>query len=104
MPVTWRSRATANSNCIPLPLRGDQRAPGPPIASAPAPLYGRLMATAHEVILLAGVLCLLAILAGQISSRIGTPLLLVFIGVGVLAGEDGPGGIRFDDFQTAYLV
>src|SRR4051794_20796076 len=62
------------------------------------------MATAHEIILVAGVLCLLAIVAGQISSRIGMPLLLVFIGVGVLAGEDGPGGIRFDDFHTAYLV
>jgi cell volume regulation protein A len=62
------------------------------------------MGTAHEIILVAGVLCLLAIVAGLISSRIGTPLLLVFIGVGVLAGEDGPGGIQFHDFQTAYLV
>ncbi len=62
------------------------------------------MATAHEIILVAGVLCLLAILAGLLSARIGTPLLLVFIGVGMLAGEDGPGGIPFDDFRTAYLV
>lgn len=62
------------------------------------------MAAAHEVILVAGVLCLLATLAGLASARIGTPLLLVFIGVGMLAGEDGPGGIRFDDFRAAYLV
>ncbi len=62
------------------------------------------MATAHELILVAGVLCLLAILAGLLSARIGTPLLLVFIGVGTLAGEDGPGGIGFDDFRAAYLV
>ena len=62
------------------------------------------MATAHEIILVAGVLCLLAIIAGLLSARIGTPLLLVFIGVGMLAGEDGPGGIPFDDFRTAYLV
>src|SRR3954471_10088854 len=74
------------------------------IARAPARRYGPRMGTAHEIILVAGVLCLLAIVAGLISSRIGTPLLLVFIGVGVLAGEDGPGGIRFDDFHTAYLV
>ena len=62
------------------------------------------MAASHEFILVAGVLCLLAIFAGIVSARVGTPLLLVFIGVGMLAGEDGPGGIRFDDFQTAYLV
>ena len=62
------------------------------------------MAAAHEFILGAGVLCLLAILAGLISARAGTPLLLAFIGVGMLAGEDGPGGIPFDNFHTAYLV
>ena len=62
------------------------------------------MTAAHEIILVSGVLCLLAIIAGTLSARIGTPLLLVFIGVGMLAGEDGPGGILFDDFRTAYLV
>ncbi len=62
------------------------------------------MAASHEIILVAGVLCLLAIFAGLVSARIGTPLLLVFIGVGMLAGEDGPGGIQFDDFQAAYLI
>ena len=62
------------------------------------------MATSHEIILVAGTLCLLAILAGLLSARVGTPLLLVFIAVGMLAGEDGPGGIQFDDFQAAYLV
>lgn len=56
------------------------------------------------MILVAGLLCVAAILAGQVSARVGTPLLLVFIGIGVLAGEDGPGGILFNDFGTAYLV
>lgn len=62
------------------------------------------METAHEIILAAGVLCLLATSAGLVSARTGTPLLLAFIGIGVLAGEDGPGGIQFDDFRAAYLV
>ncbi|MFM8681755.1 MAG: potassium/proton antiporter, partial [Alphaproteobacteria bacterium] len=39
-----------------------------------------------------------------VSARIGAPLLLVFLGIGMLAGEDGIGGIRFDDFRLTYLV
>ena len=62
------------------------------------------LVTTHEIIAVAGLLCLCAFFAGIASARVGTPLLLVFIGVGMLAGEDGPGGIRFDDFQTAYLA
>jgi NhaP-type Na+/H+ and K+/H+ antiporter len=62
------------------------------------------MAAAHEIILIAGVLCLLATFAGLVSARVGTPLLLALIGIGMLAGEDGPGGIAFNDFRTAYLV
>jgi cell volume regulation protein A len=31
-------------------------------------------------------------------------LLLVFLGLGMFAGEDGPGGIEFDDYAGAYLV
>ena len=44
------------------------------------------------------------IMSSLIALRFGAPLLLVFLGVGVLAGEKGPGGIRFDDVQTTYLV
>jgi cell volume regulation protein A len=56
------------------------------------------------MILLGGGLLLLSILAGLISSRVGAPLLLVFLGLGMLAGEDGPGGIVFNDFQGAYTL
>ncbi len=62
------------------------------------------MEITHEIILISGILCLLAIFAGLFSSRIGTPILLVFIAVGMLAGEEGPGGISFNNFQAAYLV
>src|SRR5580704_4715943 len=50
----------------------------------------------------------LMVLAGTMSSllalRFGAPLLLMFLLVGMLAGESGPGGIRFDDVRSAYMV
>ncbi len=62
------------------------------------------MNTAHELILLGGALGLLSILAGVVSARFQAPLLLVFLLLGMLAGEDGPGGIVFNDFQASYLI
>ena len=62
------------------------------------------MDASHQLILLGASLVLLSIFAGLFSARFGAPLLLVFLGLGMLAGEDGPGGIAFDDFQAAYLI
>jgi cell volume regulation protein A len=58
----------------------------------------------NHLILLGGFLIVVSILAGMFSSRLGAPLLLVFLGLGMLAGEDGPGGIAFGDFHLTYLV
>jgi cell volume regulation protein A len=58
----------------------------------------------YHLILLGALLVALSIIAGMFSSRLGAPLLLVFLGLGMLAGEDGPGGIAFDDFPLTYLV
>ncbi len=57
-----------------------------------------------ELVLVGAALVVLAIIAGMFSSRLGAPLLLVFLGLGMLAGEDGPGGIEFSNFHTTYLV
>lgn len=62
------------------------------------------MEFAHDLILLGAGMIVLSILAGLVSTRFGAPLLLVFLGLGMLAGEDGPGGIDFDDFGASYLV
>lgn len=55
-------------------------------------------------ILLGSLLILAGILSSLIAMRFGAPLLLVFLLVGMLAGEGGPGGIKFDDVGIAYTV
>jgi potassium/hydrogen antiporter len=55
-------------------------------------------------ILLGALLVLAGILSSLIALRFGAPLLLVFLVVGMLAGEAGPGGIRFNDVQATYVV
>lgn len=62
------------------------------------------MEFANHLILFASGMIIISIFAGMISSRFGAPLLLVFLVLGMLAGEDGPGGIDFDDFQTTYIL
>jgi cell volume regulation protein A len=63
------------------------------------------MQPAHEFILLGGALGLLSLILGlTLSRRIGAPLLLVFLVLGMLAGEDGPGGIAYNDHASAYLI
>ncbi|HMA14208.1 MAG: potassium/proton antiporter [Bacteroidota bacterium] len=62
------------------------------------------MAFLNDFIFLAGLLIIVSILAGLLSSRVGAPLLLVFLGLGTLVGEDGVIGVRFDNFELAYVV
>jgi cell volume regulation protein A len=62
------------------------------------------MDRAHELILVGAALGVLSIVAGLLSRRLGAPVLLVFLGLGMLAGEDGPGGILYTDFASAYLI
>ncbi len=59
---------------------------------------------AEHLILLTGAMLIVSIVAGALSSRVGAPLLLVFLILGMLVGEDGPGGVRFDDFEAAFFV
>jgi cell volume regulation protein A len=59
---------------------------------------------ADQLILFGAFLLLLSVVVGLISSRIGAPLLLAFLGLGMFFGEDGPGGILFDNYFAAYVI
>ncbi|MFV8826006.1 potassium/proton antiporter [Thauera sp. WH-2] len=58
----------------------------------------------NALFLLTGLLLFISVLASTISARLGLPLLLLFLGVGMLAGSDGPGGIVFEDFFFASMI
>lgn len=62
------------------------------------------MAYTDQIVLLAGFLLTLSILASIPADRSGVPVLVVFLVLGMLAGEQGPGGIRFGDVATAQLL
>ncbi|BBI62098.1 hypothetical protein HSBAA_34040 [Vreelandella sulfidaeris] len=46
----------------------------------------------------------LSILASRLSSMMGVPLLLIFLGLGMLAGEEGVLGVEFDDYSMAFAI
>ncbi|HEX4870803.1 MAG TPA: potassium/proton antiporter [Nevskiaceae bacterium] len=62
------------------------------------------MELTNQLIFLAGALFMVSILATLVSPRVGVPVLLVFLIVGMLAGEDGPGGIVFNNYALANLA
>jgi len=58
----------------------------------------------NTLILAVGLLGALGIVATTVAPRLGVPILLIFLIVGMLAGEDGPGNIAFGNFWLANLA
>lgn len=58
----------------------------------------------NTALLLGAGLIVAGILSSLIATRFGAPILLMFLAVGMLAGEDGPGGLRFSDYRLTYLI
>jgi len=58
----------------------------------------------NSIFFVGGLLVVISILVSAISSRIGIPILVIFMGVGMVAGTDGVGGIAYDDYTLTYLV
>lgn len=55
-------------------------------------------------LLSASALLLLSIFVSRATGKLGIPTLVLFLGVGMLAGSEGPGGIYFESFLYAQSV
>ncbi|MDX1366466.1 potassium/proton antiporter [Pseudomonas sp.] len=57
-----------------------------------------------QLILLAAVLILIGIASSKLSARLGLPVLVLFLLIGMLAGDGGIGGISFDNPGAAHAL
>lgn len=55
-------------------------------------------------IFIAACLMMFSMLAGQLSKRLGAPVLLAFLAVGMLFSKNGPGSIYFNDYEMAFNI
>jgi cell volume regulation protein A len=63
-----------------------------------------IVLTAENIVLVGSLLLFLSVLAGKTSYEFGVPILIFFLGIGMLAGSEGIGGIYFDDPKLAQFI
>ncbi|HNP72802.1 MAG TPA: potassium/proton antiporter [Kouleothrix sp.] len=56
------------------------------------------------ILVVAAGLLIMSVIASKASTRFGIPALVLFLGIGMLAGSEGPGGIYFDDAALAQAI
>lgn len=60
--------------------------------------------TIENILLIGSCLLFISIIVGKTSYRFGVPTLILFLGIGMLAGTDGIGGIHFDNPKIAQFI
>jgi cell volume regulation protein A len=60
--------------------------------------------TTENILLIGSVLLFSSLFAGKTSVKVGVPVLVLFITIGMLAGSEGFGGIMFDNPKTAQFI
>jgi len=58
----------------------------------------------EHVLLIGASLIIISIGVARLSENLGVPALLLFLGIGMLAGSEGPGGIYFDNAYLAQSI
>jgi potassium/hydrogen antiporter len=57
-----------------------------------------------QILLIGGILLLIGIVSSKFATRLGLPVLVLFLAVGMLAGEEGIGGIAFENYPLAHGI
>ncbi|WP_067148054.1 potassium/proton antiporter [Pseudotamlana agarivorans] len=60
--------------------------------------------TIENILLIGSLLLFVSVIFGKTSYKFGVPTLILFLGIGMLAGSDGIGGINFDDPKLAQFI
>lgn len=60
--------------------------------------------TIENIVLVGSILLFISIIVGKTSYKFGVPTLLLFLGIGMLAGSEGIGGINFDNPEIAQFI
>ncbi len=60
--------------------------------------------TSENILLVGAILLFISLIAGKTSFRIGIPVLVLFLAIGMLAGSEGIGGIFFDSPKIAQFI
>ncbi|WP_329182524.1 potassium/proton antiporter [Streptomyces sp. NBC_01477] len=58
----------------------------------------------NEILLVGAAVLLVAVVAVRVASRSGLPTLLIYLGIGVAIGQDGPFGFTFDNVELTQVL
>lgn len=58
----------------------------------------------ENILLIGSILLFISIIIGKTTYKFGVPTLLLFLGIGMLAGSEGLGGLHFDNPETAQFI